>query len=91
MSKSTAPIISSGSLLKITKGCAAKSLRKGDVVEVLYAARSEVDPRVFKVSVRKLGADRATSWYAPRPRLTRSAWSMNDGDPTHRINVRVHR
>jgi hypothetical protein len=89
----TLPAIDTGSRVRIEKGCAARQVTKGTtaVVRAVEALGAEYSHSV-KVTlqfVNGFGAGRVISFYARHPnRLSDAVISMNDGNPTHRIEVR---
>lgn len=85
--------ITAGTRVRIEKGCNAREVVKGTTalvkaVEALGAEYSH-SVRVQLQFLNGFGAGRVISFYARHPnRLADAVISMNDGNPTHRIEVR---
>lgn len=89
----TTTAITPGTRVRIEKGCKARDVNKGvtaqvKAVEALGAEYSH-SVRVTLQLLNGFGAGRVISFYARHPnRLADAVISMNDGNPTHRIEVR---
>lgn len=69
--------------MKIEKGCAARGLRKGEVVKNVEV--TEVPGTGFRVTFEARGARKMVFWAANRARLQPGRYSVNTGNPLERV------
>lgn len=82
-------MLTTGSTVVVTKGCAARNVKKGQHGHVV-SVRPMGPDYSHVVQVVFLIAGRVVTFYARhRNRLADAQVAMNDGNPLHRIAVRV--
>ncbi len=69
--------------MRVEKGCAARGLRKGDVVR--HVSVTEVPGTGFRVTFEAWGARKMAFWATNRARLQEGRFSLNTGNPLERI------
>ena len=69
--------------MKVEKGCAARGLRKGEVVKNVEV--TEVPGVGFRVDFEAWGARKMVFWAANRARLQPGRYSVNTGNPRERV------
>lgn len=76
-----------GYTVEVVKGCKARDLRKGQKARVY---KVEAGDGCVRVVLEIFQPYRATAWYVRHAnRLEDSEIGMNDGNPLHKIKVRV--
>jgi hypothetical protein len=86
----TTQTLTTGTRVRIVKGCQAREITNGSVAEVeVYPLGKEYGYSV-KVTLIFYGSGRVVSFYARHPnRLSDPVLRMNDGNPLHTIEVRL--
>ena len=78
-----------GSVVRITKGCSARNLRKYDLCRVLDVQPLGAEYGHFVKVVLRTNGNTLAFYARHMNRLSAAEVTMNDGNPLNRIKVRV--
>lgn len=92
MTSSTSPALAVGTRVRIEKGCTARGVAKGVTAYITdvtpLGADYSYSVRVTLKLLNGFSSGKSVSFFASHPnRLADAVVSMNDGNPTHRIQV----